>query len=512
LLNQPPGGAAAWAVRRFPVCCVARAPALLTEISSRPTEVAVFMSTAMTAGIRRSRFRQSGRVLAAASATALLLVGTGCGRASNDTEVGGGNAGGSTSSAPASSSAAAAAGDFGTLKGICGPGDAKGATARGVTDSAITVGTMSDAGSTITPGLEIEFFQVGDAFVKWCNAAGGINGRQIKLNKHDAALFQAGAQTIQACRTDFMLVGNGSAFDQSTVKPRLGCKLGQIPSYAVSPDATDAGLQVQPSPNPANEYPVGPFNAMARLYPDAKAHFGIGGSNNASLRAVGLRLRDAVNSKGWQTVDYQEQPPLVDNWRPYAEEAKARGVKGFQQIQAQDLTPLITAANNVGWKLDFLIANAQFYDPKTIKAAGAAQFPTTYVYLNHWPFELADRNPAVKQAIDILHASDPNAAKTDFTALAFNAWTLWAQSATECGSNLTVDCVLQKAGAHKDWTSGGLFPARDTDPNNSHQTPCYTLMKVTPDGFVYDEKATQPNNDIFNCGPENVAKLSKTYQ
>ena len=52
------------------------------------------------------------------------------------------------------------------------------------------------------------------------------------------------------------------------------------------------------------------------------------------------------------------------NWRPYAEEAKSAGVKGFQQIQAQDLTPLVTAANNVGWNLDFMLANAQFYDPK----------------------------------------------------------------------------------------------------------------------------------------------------
>lgn len=468
------------------------------------------MSAAMPAGTRRRRFRQSGRVLAAASATALLLVGTGCGRASNDKEIGS-NAGGATSSAPASS-AAPAAGDFGTLKHICGPGDAKGSTARGVTDSTITVGTMADAGSTITPGLEIEFFQVGDAFVKWCNDAGGINGRQIKLNKHDAKLFDAGAQTIQACQTDFMLVGNGSAFDQSTVKPRLACNLGQIPSYAVSPDATKAGLQVQPTPNPTTAYPIGAFNAMARLYPDAKDHIGIGNSNNASIRPVGLRLRDALNDNGFKVVDYQEQPPLVANWRPYAEEAKTAGVKGFQQISAQDLTPLITAANNVGWKMDFLLENAQFYDPKVVKAAKNAHFPDTYIYLNHWPFELADRNPVVKQAVDILKASDPSAPETDFTAMAFSAWALWAQSATECGSNLTVSCVLQKAGAHKDWTAGGLYTARDTDPNNQQQPQCFTLLKLTPNGFVYDEKATQPNKDIFNCSPDNVVPLTKTYQ
>ena len=46
--------------------------------------------------------------------------------------------------------------------------------------------------------------------------------------------------------------------------------------------------------------------------------------------------------------------------------------------------------------------------------------------------------------------------------MAFSAWPLWAESATECGSDLTVKCVLQKAGAHKDWTAGGLYTARGT--------------------------------------------------
>ena len=174
---------------------------------------------------RSGRPRRARRVFAAASVTALLFTGAACTRSSNDVQAGGGGGGGGSSSSSAPSpTATAAAGDFGTLKHICGPGNAKGATARGVTDSTITVGTMADAGSTITPGLEIEFFQVGDAFVKWCNAAGGINGRKIKLNKHDAKLFEAGTRTVEACRTDFMLVGNGSAFDQSTVKPRLACK------------------------------------------------------------------------------------------------------------------------------------------------------------------------------------------------------------------------------------------------------------------------------------------------
>ena len=127
-----------------------------------------------------------------------------------------------------------------------------------------------------------------------------------------------------------MPVGNGDAFDQATAKP---------------------------------------YRVLAKLYPQDKAHFGNGGSNNSSLRSAGLRLREAVNQIGYKTVDYQEQPPLVPNWRPYVEEAKLAGVKAFQQLSAQDLTPLLTAANNVGWKLDWMLVFTQFYDPKTIAAA-----------------------------------------------------------------------------------------------------------------------------------------------
>ena len=37
----------------------------------------------------------------------------------------------------------------------------------------------------MAPGLEHEFFDTGDAFVSWCNAAGGINGRQIEFKDYD---------------------------------------------------------------------------------------------------------------------------------------------------------------------------------------------------------------------------------------------------------------------------------------------------------------------------------------
>ena len=82
--------------------------------------------------------------------TGLLLVGlvaTACGgNHSNGAAPGTGN--GSTTVA---STTAPAAAKFGTLASPCGPGTAKGATDKGVTDTTITIGYGDDAGYAARP-------------------------------------------------------------------------------------------------------------------------------------------------------------------------------------------------------------------------------------------------------------------------------------------------------------------------------------------------------------------------
>lgn len=456
---------------------------------------------------RRARRGLAGLpVLAAASA--LLLVIAGCTRSTNETETGGGDAGGSP---PSAAPAAAAAGDFGTEKGICGPGSARTATGRGVTASSITIGTMGDPGSTVTPGLGQEFFDVADAFAAWCNKAGGINGRKIVVNKHDAKLTDVAARTLDACQTDFMLVGGGNVLDAPGVQPRIDCKLGAIPAYGVSPQSLNAPLQLRAAPNTANRYPVAGFLAMARMFPDAMNAIGISGSSLADIRPQGLRLQEALTQLGYKVADYQEPPALVTNWRPYVEELKGKGVQGYEAIGVQDLTPVVTAMNDVGLNLKYMIIENQLYDPKTIAGAKSTKFPPTWLVMDHLPFELAAQSPVTQEAVDLVHATVPNAKLTAFTALALSSWVLWAKSATACGDTLTVDCVLAKAGTQTAWTAGGLYPKIDLKPGEQEVSHCYLLMKVTADGFVYDKTATAPNQGFFNCSDKNVVTLTNPF-
>jgi hypothetical protein len=436
-----------------------------------------------------------------------------CGRSSGS-PTGQGTPSSGTSASASATADAAGAGDFGTLKKICGPGTAKGATARGVTDTSIRIGVTADPGAAAAPGLEQEFFDTGEGFAKWCNAAGGINGRKIVVDKLDAKLFEVGAVMTTACRQDFFLVGNGNAFDSAGVKIREACKLGQIPAYTTSPQAVAAQYQVNSTPIPITQINDGALRLLANVYPEVKtAGVGIGSSSLSSIAPTGLKAQEYLQKIGVKVAALQAQPPLVDNYRPYMEQLKGAGAKAYFGISAQDPSPIVQAMKNTGWNPSFILYSTQFYGPPAVASAKATPvFPPTYVQFGSVPWELASTHPVLQQAEGIVKAAVSNPKITTFTSSAFSAWTLFAQSATACGSTLTVDCVLQKAADHDDWTAGGLYPAHSLKAGAS-ASPCIALVRLTPTGFVYDEKATAPTagDAPFNCDPENV-KTVKSYQ
>ncbi len=461
--------------------------------------------------VSRSSLARAGAT-ASALAVAVALVGA-CGRSSSPS---GKTSSGPSSSAAASSSAQASAGpgDFGSLKAVCGPGSATGASGRGITATEIHIGVTADPGAAAAPGLEQEFFDTADGFSKWCNAAGGINGRKIVVDKLDAKLFNVGQVMTQACQRDFMVVGNGNAFDSAGVKIREACKLGQIPAYVTSPQAVDATYQAQATPIPSDEVNNGAMRLLAEAYPATKTGgVGIGSSTLSSIIPTGLKAQEYLKDIGIKVAVLQNQPVQVDNYRPYVEQWKQDGAQGIYQISAQDPTPIVQAMKNVGYNPAWILYSTQFYGPQAAQAAKAlGSFPPSYVQFTSIPFDLANKYPVVQQLIDIVHGAVPNGKLTTFTTSSMSAWLLWAVSAKACGANLTVTCVLQKAQSQTAWDAGGLYPKQNLVPSQSHASPCIALVKLTSSGFAYDEKLTQPTSGDapFNCDPANV-KSVKTY-
>ncbi len=457
-----------------------------------------------------SQLQRSKKVGVVAVVATLSVFVASCGRSSSSTPSGG-TSSSASSAQPSSGGSTASAGNFGTLKKVCAPGPGTGGSGRGINGKTIRIGVLGDPGAAAAPGLGQEFFDVADGFAKWCNAAGGINGRTVVVDHLDAKLFNGAAEVIQACQNDFMLVGGGQALDATTVKPRLACKLGQIPAYTASPQNTESGLQVTPVASRASKYPVGPLRLLAAAYPETKQGLGIAGSSLASLAPQGLRAQEAWTRIGNKVSTLQPRPALVDNYRPYFEQMKQAGAKADFEIVAQDPSPIFQGMNDTGFKPQWTLFGQTFYSPKSVAAAKAAAYlPNSFINLSNIPWEMADQFPVVKQAVDIMAAGPGTAGLDSFSSLAFNSWTLWAQSATACGTNLTQDCVLQKAGSHPAWDAGGLFPPVNTDPKAQDYTNCTLVMNLTKTGWVYDKKVTQPNKGIYNCGADNLMSV-KSY-
>jgi ABC-type branched-subunit amino acid transport system substrate-binding protein len=422
-------------------------------------------------------------------------------------------ASGVTAGPPAAAGTVTTTGTWPGVGTICGTGSGGASTTRGVSSKSIDIATFSDPGNTVQPGLNVEFFQAAGAFAKWCNAAGGINGRKIVVHDRDAALFNAAQVTNQACQQDFMSVGGGMALDQPSVSVRIGCGLGQITGFTVSDAAVGSALQVNPVGTNNSIVSAGWYGALAKKYPKAIKYFGTGGQNNPSILEPEKKWQTAAEAQGYRTVDFQEPPLSVTDWKPYVEQAQSKGVQALQPSDDSDITPYVQAMNTVGYNPAFMLLTTQFYAAATVKAAAQAQFPTTYTAIQEWPFELASKSPGLQQLQSIMHkyASGDTVDWSD--EIAFNSWILFAKSATACGPNLTVSCVLKNAAAQKNWTGGGLAaPVAQLamSDNNPIPSACFVLMTVKPNKFVYNTAVTKPNSGIWNCDPKGLIHLPST--
>jgi ABC-type branched-subunit amino acid transport system substrate-binding protein len=405
-----------------------------------------------------------------------------------------------------SKTAPTATGDFGPIKELCGPGNAKGATARGVTDSTIQIGVLNDATNSIVPGIGKAFPIVAEAFTDWCNAAGGILGRKIEFVNRDAKLTQGAARITEACLSDFMLVGGNTPLDASTVAPREACKLGAIPAYAASDDATYGRLQALPSRGPIKEANVALVRLLPKKYDEAMQHIGVLSPDNPSLLEPAQHVFDGVEIAGGKVVSFQKIPITgVDNWRTYVQPL----VDNVQAVAPPvgDLLGFFRGMNDVGYapKL-FIDPLGVLYNAATRNALKSAPVDAPfYSALAVSPLELADQNPATRQAIDL--TVDAGGANPDDVDLgAWSDWILFAEAAKACGSDLTVDCVISNATSRKSFDAAGLIAPVDLS-NIDSIGACRAIMSASSKGFVYDRELTRPTDGIYNCDKRNVVSL-----
>ena len=157
--------------------------------------------------------------------------------------------------ASGASSSAISTTKFGTLPSPCGKGHASSSTDTGVTNTSINLAYGDDRGYSGIPGLDQEIGDAVKAMIAWCNAQGGISGRKIIGDYYDAAITNVGSVMSQACKKDFMLVGEGFALDGAAEQARLECNLAAVPAFTVAPVVANAYEMYQASPNPGGLQP-----------------------------------------------------------------------------------------------------------------------------------------------------------------------------------------------------------------------------------------------------------------
>ena len=165
--------------------------------------------------------------------------------------------------------------------------------------------------------------------------------------------------------------------------------------------------------------------------------------------------------------DAQEFPQSVTNWRPYLSVSKNAGTELLYGTGLPNYSPIFAGMQDTGFiPKAFLLTPDNYKTVVSDAVAAANNPPATYTYSNYLPFEEANSIPVVKQAVSLLTTTATRSSLSGFSAFSLSAWLLWAKSATECGSNLTVDCVLQKAAAHPAWDAGGFAAPVNTDPTH----------------------------------------------
>ena len=192
---------------------------------------------------------------------------------------------------------------FGTLPSPCGKGSATGSTDQGVTNSTIRIAYGDDRGFSTEPGLDQEMGDAIKAMIAWCNAQGGINGRKIVGDFYDAAVTSVGNVMTQACKNDFMLVGEGFALDGVVEQTRLGCNLAAVPGFTVSSVAANAYEMYQATPNPANYSPVSSAYQAEKLFGSKTHHAGVYDSNLSTEEQSTAKAVQAYTETGWKFVN-----------------------------------------------------------------------------------------------------------------------------------------------------------------------------------------------------------------
>jgi hypothetical protein len=406
------------------------------------------------------------------------------------------------SASGASSSGSISTTKFGTLPSPCGKGHATGATEQGVTNTTINIAYGDDRGFSGQPGLDQEMGDAVKDMIAWCDAQGGIDGRKIVGDYYDAAVTNVGSVMTQACKKDFMLVGEGFALDGVAEQTRLGCNLAEVPGFTVSPVVANSYETYQASPNPADYSPVSSAYQAEKLFGSKTQHAAVYDSTLSTQQESTAKAVQAYTTAGWK---FANCPFLVNyngeaNYTPFVQKLQSCGA----QIVFFDATPgpvlygALEAENQLGYN-PIWVEDAATYTQAFANWNTAGLGNNTYVRLSYEPLEASHVVPAVAQYLAIVKKY--GGVVSQLGEQATSSFLLWATEAKACGSTLTRQCMINDLSKVTTWTGGGLNasgnPSKNLPPN------CGLLMKLNGTKWV---QAYPKKLGTFDCSSKYIVQ------
>ncbi len=393
---------------------------------------------------------------------------------------------------------------FGTLASPCGDGEGGPATEQGVTEEEIVIGYGDDAGFATSPGLSHETSDAIKAMIDWCNAQGGINGRQLVGNYYDAAITNVVNAVTQACGEVFMLVGNAWALDSAQEETRLGCGLPSVPTYSVSPEFANAPLTYQAVPNPADVYTAGWGEQIAELFPDEVKNASVMYGNFAATIDTKDKVVQAMPEFGFEFLDCPQEYNIAgeSDWKPFAQKLKDCGaeVVYYSGQPYPNMQNLLDDAAQIDYHPIWL-ADSNAYLESFAEWNATGNGDNVYLRTAFTPFEQADSNPATQQYLDILEESGGDVSQLGEQAT--SSFLLWATAAQACGAELTRQCVLDELAGITSWDGGGLHA--ETNPGENLPPECQMILKL--DGTEWVQASPEEEGEMY-CNPDGSVELS----
>lgn len=445
---------------------------------------------------------------------AVALLATACGAKGSSSESEGAGSGGSTTTA-----AASAMKKFGTLDSPCGAGDATiKPDEAGKGADKLYLGTSSDRGSTIRPGLLGELYDTAKAYADWCNEQGGIAGLKIEVVDLDGKLLEVEKAMVTACTDTFAMVGGGNALDSGQFSGKAEsdfhkCKLIDVPAFSNQPQKTDSNGYVAPIPNRTSPRSVTFWQKFAEDHPEEI-------KKNVEVFSDAVQYNeDQIMSTlnvvpGWKTIDEVNYAAAGDvDYKPIAQRVKQAGAEVVnlvgEPVAGVQVLKSMAEDNFTPW----VLGEANMYGPEFLKVGKGTEKLVVRTVAH--PFEEADRWPGTRSFVDIMEAykaKEPAAKIAGLGVQAMSAWLLFSTAAKECGTTgdkvISRDCVMKNLKTVSSWTGGGMHA--ETNPAKNLPSKCVMALTVKDAKWVRlwpELDSADDNGDGFLCHDDGVLEL-----